>query len=127
MELKYVNNGYSFYYASSYNCTFMELKFVNLLFIEFWHDTYNCTFMELKSIIDFIVIPIYILIIAPLWNWNFSAVEIAAYVDSYNCTFMELKLGLICEVEKVLRSYNCTFMELKSRTLARKVTSPDRL
>ena len=76
------------------NRTFMELKCTQRKRIETQYRSSNRTFMELKSPHKAIVLWSIMVLIAPLWNWNYSRVgQDYENFTSSNRTFMELKYG----------------------------------
>ena len=52
-------------------------------------------------------------LIVPLWNWNFEVAPSPMTVQSSNCTFMELKFWNWALTDNGTEGSNCTFMELK--------------
>ena len=68
MELKYKQNGYTFYPKMRSNCTFMELKFQLAGTKADGAAGSNCTFMELKFLLGSSVSVCRCVLIVPLWN-----------------------------------------------------------
>ena len=77
------------------NWTFMELKFFSARGLDLGKYNSNWTFMELKSLIKRVNLLSVIILIEPLWNWNFAFCKfrLPSLIDS-NWTFMELKYKL---------------------------------
>ncbi len=77
---------------------------------------FNRTFMELKFASFLFIMTVAVVLIVPLWNWNFvtKSVDMSQYM-CFNRTFMELKSLSRNPLVWLSTSFNRTFMELKFR------------
>ena len=117
-----------------FNRTFMELKSCCSYCSSIASTCFNRTFMELKSVLNPFWTVVLLVLIVPLWNWNYEHLVSLYEYFGFNRTFMELKYrqkvgaNLFCAVlivplwnwNKLAAAeiplalcFNRTFMELK--------------
>ena len=136
MELKQLKSITYCSWQHTSNCTNMELKPDSRLQRPEFLGASNCTNMELKQGPERLQIIRHILLIAPIWNWNFmsgpvlseakllliapiwnwncySMLSSRSFDVTSNCTNMELKRLRCSGAYRSFLTSNCTNMELK--------------
>ena len=97
----------------SFTRTFMELKPCLTGACISWYSRFTRTFMELKHYSLVYTELIYIVLLVPLWNWNYILFTLFDFTSAFYSYLYGIETSLKAAPELELQSFTRTFMELK--------------